>query len=117
MDIHATRSISEGRVTSRGSERSMHCHVMMHPSERLMIRLPPRWISFPMHLNSNTSISVVRVVVEVDVHQLDFRITIHVHLTLPMHEETKWADLVSSCTYWQHLLLSNHDFLCNYRSS
>ncbi|GFU83703.1 hypothetical protein TNCV_522971 [Trichonephila clavipes] len=61
----------------------------MHPSECLMIRLPPRWISFPVQSNSNSSISVSYVVDEVDICQLGVRITIHVHRTLSMFEMRK----------------------------
>ncbi|GFV98472.1 hypothetical protein TNCV_624311 [Trichonephila clavipes] len=45
----------QGCVVNRSSERSMFLHVLMHPSKRLKIRFPPRWISFPIQLNSNTS--------------------------------------------------------------
>ncbi|GFU90700.1 hypothetical protein TNCV_3089861 [Trichonephila clavipes] len=48
----------DGCAVNRGSERSMFHQVLMHASERLMIRLPPRWISFSIQPNSNMSISV-----------------------------------------------------------
>ncbi|GFW04917.1 hypothetical protein TNCV_4881521 [Trichonephila clavipes] len=48
----------DGWVVNPGFESSMFRKVLMPPSERLMFLLPPRWISFPIQLNSNTSISV-----------------------------------------------------------
>ncbi|GFY09210.1 hypothetical protein TNCV_2991281 [Trichonephila clavipes] len=54
----------DGRVLNRGSERPMFHQVLIHPSERLMIRLPPYWISFPMQSNSNASIFVGTAVVD-----------------------------------------------------
>ncbi|GFX44309.1 DUF4817 domain-containing protein [Trichonephila clavipes] len=77
------------RVVNRASERSMFLQVQMHPSERLMIQVPPHCISFPMQTNSNTSISVDLVVDELDNHQLGVHIAIHVHRTLSMSEMRK----------------------------
>ncbi|GFV53828.1 hypothetical protein TNCV_4208791 [Trichonephila clavipes] len=57
MDVQVHFRINE-HVVNCGSERSMFRQVLMYPSERLMFRLPPRWISFSIQLNSNTSISV-----------------------------------------------------------
>ncbi|GFW24137.1 hypothetical protein TNCV_4951811 [Trichonephila clavipes] len=51
----------------------------MHHIERLMIRLPPHWISFPIQPNRSMSISVCYAVDKVDIHQLGVRITIHFH--------------------------------------
>ncbi|GFY20342.1 hypothetical protein TNCV_209741 [Trichonephila clavipes] len=59
----------DGRVVNRSCERSLFRQVLMYQNERLLIRLPPHWISFPMQSNRNTSISVVRSLVEVDIRQ------------------------------------------------
>ncbi|GFS53345.1 hypothetical protein TNCV_1327061 [Trichonephila clavipes] len=61
----------------------------MHPEERLMIRLPPRWVPFLKLPNRSVSISVGYAVDEVDIRQLGIRITIHVHRTLSMYEMRK----------------------------
>ncbi|GFW39716.1 hypothetical protein TNCV_3188871 [Trichonephila clavipes] len=45
-------------VVNHVSERSMFRQILMHPSEHLMVRLPPRWISVHIQPNSNMSISV-----------------------------------------------------------
>ncbi|GFU18345.1 histone-lysine N-methyltransferase SETMAR [Trichonephila clavipes] len=88
----------------------------MHSNERLMLQLPPRWISFPIQPNSNTSICVGYAVDEVDIHQLDARITIDVHRTLPMSEMKKLHVPTLRVHIKRHLSLSAHAFLCNYRS-
>ncbi|GFU72786.1 hypothetical protein TNCV_1515481 [Trichonephila clavipes] len=88
----------------------MFRQVLMHPSERLMIRLPPRWIPFPMQPNSNTFIAVGMALVEVDIRQLGVRITIHVHHTLPLSEMRKphipTCELPYSATYHFRPILS-----------
>ncbi|GFW24346.1 hypothetical protein TNCV_605931 [Trichonephila clavipes] len=77
------------RVFNRCCERSMFRPVLMHPSERLVIRLPPRWISFPIQLKSNTSISVGLAIDEVDIRQLGVHLMIHVPHPPSMSEMRK----------------------------
>ncbi|GFY19605.1 hypothetical protein TNCV_4647771 [Trichonephila clavipes] len=48
----------DGRGVNRDTESSMFLHVLMHPSEHLMIRLPPHWISFPIQPNIYSPLSV-----------------------------------------------------------
>ncbi|GFS54943.1 hypothetical protein TNCV_3576471 [Trichonephila clavipes] len=60
----------------------------MHPRERLMSRLSPHLISFPIQPNIITSISVCQAVDEVDIHQHGIRITIQIHRTLSVSEMT-----------------------------
>ncbi|GFW15068.1 hypothetical protein TNCV_983601 [Trichonephila clavipes] len=107
----------DGHVVNPGSERSMFGQVLMHPSERLMIRLPPRRISFPIQSNSNTSIYIGRAVIEVDIRQLCVRITIHARFTLPMSEKRKQHVPTWRAHGQCHLSLFDHAFLCNYGSS
>ncbi|GFV55777.1 hypothetical protein TNCV_167621 [Trichonephila clavipes] len=100
----------DGRVVNHVSEGSMFRQVLMHPSERLMFRLPPRWISFPIQPNSNTSISGGKAVDKVDIHQLGIRITIHVHCTLLMSEKRKPHIPTFRAHVQRHLSLSAHAF-------
>ncbi|GFV58832.1 hypothetical protein TNCV_1673611 [Trichonephila clavipes] len=104
-------------AVNRGSERPMFRQVLTHPSECLMIRLPPHWISFPIQPNSNTSISVGYAVDEVDIRQLGVHITIHVHHMLSMSEMRKPRGLILQADIQCHLSLSAHAFQCNYSSS
>ncbi|GFX50548.1 hypothetical protein TNCV_614771 [Trichonephila clavipes] len=105
------------RVFNPGSERSIFRQVLMHPSKRLMIRLLSRWISFAIQPNSNTSISIGKIVDEEEIHQLGVRITIHVHRTLSMSEMKKPHVPTLQTHVQRHLSLSAHAFLCNYVSS
>ncbi|GFS62007.1 hypothetical protein TNCV_2592841 [Trichonephila clavipes] len=74
-----------GRVANRLSERSMFYQILMQPSERLVIWLSPRWISFSIQPNSNTYITLTSLE-KVDNGQLVVSITINVHHTLSMFE-------------------------------
>ncbi|GFT71930.1 hypothetical protein TNCV_2515721 [Trichonephila clavipes] len=82
----------------------MFRQVLMHPSERLMIRLPPRWRNFPIQPNISMSISVVKVADKVDIPQLSVCITIHVHRTLSMSELRK-----------PHFITLRHTYNTTYR--
>ncbi|GFW37224.1 hypothetical protein TNCV_5021221 [Trichonephila clavipes] len=108
---------NEMRVVNRETERSMLHQLLMHKSERLMIRLPPCWTSFPIQPNSKTFISVGKVVDEVDFYQLGVHTKIHIYRTLSMSEMRK-SYVPKLRAHIQHpLLLSVHHFLCNYGSS
>ncbi|GFY10949.1 hypothetical protein TNCV_1124701 [Trichonephila clavipes] len=100
-----------------GSERCMFRQVLEHPSERLMIRLAPRWVSLPIQPNSNTSIFIDYAVDEVEIHQLGIHVTIHVHRTLSMSEMRKPHVPTLRAHVQSHLSLSVHSFLCNNESS
>ncbi|GFU99894.1 uncharacterized protein TNCV_1257431 [Trichonephila clavipes] len=117
LDIHATRSLSELKGVSSIVDRSMFRQVLMHPSKRLMIPLPPRWIFFPIELNSNTPISVGLAVNEVDICPLGVRITIHAHRPLSMSEMSKSYVPTLRVHVQRHLSFSAHTFLCHYGSS
>ncbi|GFX60702.1 hypothetical protein TNCV_4976781 [Trichonephila clavipes] len=107
----------EGRVVNCVSERSLFRQVLMHPSERLMVLLPPRRIYFPLKPKSNMFISVGWVVDEVDIWPLDIRITIPVHRTLFMSEMRKPHVPTLRDKVQRHLSLPAYAFLCNYGSS
>ncbi|GFV83095.1 hypothetical protein TNCV_2802211 [Trichonephila clavipes] len=107
----------DGRVSNRRSESSMFRQVLMHPIERLKIRLPPCRISFHIQPNSNTSISVGYFVDDEDIRQFNVRIAIHVHRTLSMSEMRKPYVPTLRAHVQCHLSLSAHAFLCNYGSS
>ncbi|GFT51809.1 hypothetical protein TNCV_4440961 [Trichonephila clavipes] len=93
----------KGCIVNRDSGRSVFCQVLIIPSKRLMIRLPPRWIYLSVQLNSNTYISIGKAVVEVDICHLGVRITMHVYRTLSMSEVKKLhgrpCELTYSATY------------------
>ncbi|GFT80726.1 uncharacterized protein TNCV_1539701 [Trichonephila clavipes] len=78
----------------------------MHPSERLMIQLPSRWICFPIQSNSNKFISVGRTLVERDIHQLGVRIMIPDLDTLSMAEIRQPHMPTFQARIQRHLLLS-----------
>ncbi|GFV58668.1 hypothetical protein TNCV_1947331 [Trichonephila clavipes] len=66
---HQVRFRINGCIVNGVSERSKFHQVLMHPRERLMIRLPPRWLSFPKQLNSNSPFLLTKpYVAEVDIH-------------------------------------------------
>ncbi|GFX44441.1 hypothetical protein TNCV_1394621 [Trichonephila clavipes] len=87
------------------------------PSNRLIIWLPPRWVSFPMKSNSNISISDDRAVIEVDIRQLGVRITFHVRRKQSFSEIRKLHLPTLLAQVHRHISLSAHAFLSIFGSS
>ncbi|GFX67181.1 hypothetical protein TNCV_2185281 [Trichonephila clavipes] len=105
----------EGRVVNHGSE---NFQILMNPSERLIIRLLPRWIFFPVQSNSNTSISVGQAADEVDIFQLRVHIKRFMFIAHCQCLKMRKSHVPTLQAHEQHhLWLSVPVFSCNYDST